>query len=181
MPDGARAETRTLAEALMAAYANNPTLLAARAQLRSVDENVPTALAGWRPQVSVSASGGWLQGTNITHTPGTSYSNPYNTTTRALRGINSEQLTVVQPIWRGGQTRAATNQAENKVMAQRASLIATEQQVFTNVINAFVSVIAYQQVLTLDVNNEMVLTRQLQATNDRFRVGEITRTDVAQA
>jgi outer membrane protein len=66
-------------------------------------------------------------------------------------------------------------------MSQRAQLMATEEQLFTNVINAFVNVIANQQVLALDVNNEQVLTRQLQATNDRFRVGEITRTDVAQA
>ena len=66
-------------------------------------------------------------------------------------------------------------------MGQRAQLIASEQTLFTNVVNAFVNVIANQQVLALNVNNEQVLARQLQATNDRFRVGEITRTDVAQA
>lgn len=177
----ARADTRTLADALAAAYANNPTLQAARAELRSVDENVPAALAGWRPQVNAVANGGYMQAGVITHYAGAGYSAPYNSKAKELRGINTEQLTVTQPIWRGGQTRASTNQAENKVMAQRASLIATEETVFTNVVNAFVSVIAYQQVLALDVNNEQVLTRQLQATNDRFRVGEITRTDVAQA
>lgn len=178
----ARADTpadgvHTLTDALAAAYANNPTLQAARAQLRSVDENVPTALAGWRPQVNASANGGYMDAGVITHYP----SLGYNAKAKALRGVNTEGLTVTQPLWRGGQTRASTNQAENKVMAQRASLMGTEETVFTNVINAFVSVIAYQQVLALDVNNERVLTRQLQATNDRFRVGEITRTDVAQA
>ena len=88
---------------------------------------------------------------------------------------------VTQPIYRGGRTRATTNRAENQVVAQRAQLIAQEQTTFTDTINAYVGVIQAQQLLTLNINNERVLARQLQATNDRFRVGEITRTDVAQA
>ncbi len=71
--------------------------------------------------------------------------------------------------------------AENRVLSQRGRLIATEQLVFTNVITDYVNVIQTEQLLQLDINNEQVLSRQLQATNDRFRVGEITRTDVAQA
>jgi outer membrane protein len=171
----ARAETRTLVEALAAAYSNNPSLQAARAQLRSTDENVPQALAGWRPQVSLSANAGYAEGTSYTHSFGNT------TVNNALRGTNTEQLLVTQPLWRGGQTRANTNRAQNQVMAARARLIASEEQLFTSVINAYVNVIANQQVLALNVNNEQVLARQLQATNDRFRVGEITRTDVAQA
>ena len=66
-------------------------------------------------------------------------------------------------------------------MAERANLIAQEQTSFTNAVNAYVGVIQAQQLLALNVNNEQVLAKQLQATNDRFRVGEITRTDVAQA
>ena len=77
--------------------------------------------------------------------------------------------------------RASTNRAENQVLAQRARLIAQEQSTFTDTINAYVGVIQAQQLLTLNINNERLLARQLQATNDRFRVGEITRTDVAQA
>jgi outer membrane protein len=177
----AQAEVRTLTEALAAAYSSNPALLAARAQLRSVDENVPAALAGWRPQVTVSANGGKNEYTTIVHAIDPITGLPVHATSNHLLGTSAEQLTVTQPIWRGGQTRAGTNRAENQVMGQRAQLMATEEQLFTNVINAFVGVIANQQVLALDVNNEQVLTRQLQATNDRFRVGEITRTDVAQA
>jgi outer membrane protein len=143
--------------------------------LRSVDENVPQALAGWRPTVTLSGNAGYNEYTTIQHAFGSS------SAANHLLGTNTEQLTVTQPVWRGGQTRANTNHAENQVMSQRAQLMATEEQLFTNVINAFVSVIANQQVLALDVSNEQVLTRQLQATNDRFRVGEITRTDVAQA
>ena len=177
----AQADTRTLTEALAAAYSNNPALQAARAQLRSVDENVPQALAGWRPTVTITANAGYNQYTTVrrAYNPLTGY--PGDTITNNTLGTSTQQLNVTQPIWRGGQTRANTNHAENQVMSQRAQLMATEEQLFTNVISAFVSVIANQQVLALDVNNEQVLTRQLQATNDRFRVGELTRTDVAQA
>ena len=73
------------------------------------------------------------------------------------------------------------NRAKNQVMAERATLIAQEQTSFTNTVNAYVGVIQAQQLLALNINNEQVLAKQLQATNDRFRVGEITRTDVAQA
>ena len=175
----AQAETRTVTEALAAAYSNNPGLQAARAQLRAVDENVPQALAGWRPQITMSASAGYGNGVSDVKNA----NNTVSTTSNSLRerGLNSEQVQITQPVWRGGQTRANTNRAENQVVGQRARLMAAEQQLFINVINAFVGVIANQQVLALNVNNEQVLARQLQATNDRFRVGEITRTDVAQA
>jgi outer membrane protein len=70
---------------------------------------------------------------------------------------------------------------EARAIEARANLIAQEQTSFVNVVNAYVGVIQAQQLLALNVNNEQVLAKQLQATNDRFRVGEITRTDVAQA
>ncbi len=175
------AESRTLSEALATAYSNNPSLQAARAQLRSVDENVPQALAGWRPQVTLSGNGGYQQ----LNTKESSFNSLTGTNTATsssnLLGTYTGQLIVTQPVWRGGQTRAGTNRAENQVMGQRARLIAAEVQVFSDTVSAFVSVISNQQVLTLNINNEQVLARQLQATNDRFRVGEITRTDVAQA
>jgi outer membrane protein len=174
------AETRTLTEALAAAYSSNPTLLAARAQLRGVDENVPQALAGWRPQVSISGNAGYNQYTIITRTT-SAVAPPSSQATNNLLGTHTAQLSVTQPIWTGGQTRAGTNRAENQVRGQRARLIAAEEQVFNDTITAFVNVIANSQVLALNINNEQVLARQLQATNDRFRVGEITRTDVAQA
>ncbi len=172
-PDATPAGPHTLTEALAAAYANNPTLQTSRAQLRATDENVPQALAGWRPTVILQGNGGFAGGfTQFTGgTPAT----------RVDRALGSASASVTQPIYRGGRTRATTNRAENQVMAQRAALIAQEQSTFTNVINSYVNVIQQQQILTLNINNEQVLTRQLQATNDRFRVGEITRTDVAQA
>ena len=173
----ARAQPRTLQDALSAAYSNNPTLQAARAQLRATDEGVPQALAGWRPTVVLSTSAGYGDGSyrSVSRTAGT------QGTLRNNRDIFTGQATLTQPLFRGGATRAGTNQADNRVYAQRARLLATEQQVFSDTVNAYVTVIQQQQVLQLNINNEQVLARQLQATQDRFRVGEITRTDVAQA
>ncbi len=165
----------TLQEALAAAYATNPVLLEERAHLRSVDENVPTALAGWRPQVSFTGNVGYADG---------SYAEPAGLGISKFRNNRDElalQASVVQPLYRGGKTAASTHQAVNNVMSERANLIATEETVFANVINAYVTVIEDYNLLQLDISNEQVLRRQLDATNDRFRVGEITRTDVAQA
>ena len=174
-------QPRTLNEALALTYATNPALLAARAQLRAVDENVPQALAGWRPQVQISANAGYIDGTSIQYQRPSVLSQGRTLESNALRGTNTAQLVVSQPLFRGGQTRAGTNRAENQVMAQRAGLIGSEQTAFTNAVNVYVAVIQSTQVLALNANNEQVLTRQLQATRERFRVGEITRTDVAQA
>ncbi len=170
------AQPRTLQDALSQAYSNNPSLQSARAQLRSTDETVPQALAGWRPTIVLSGGVGYGVGSFRTSNrqAGTIH-------TQNNRDVFTEQATITQPLYRGGATRAGTNQADNRVFGQRARLIATEQQVFSDTVNAFVNVIQTQQILQLNINNEQVLARQLQATNDRFRVGEITRTDVAQA
>ncbi len=177
----ASAQLRTLNDALALTYATNPTLLAGRAQLRAIDENVPQALAGWRPTVTISANAGYIDGTTQQYVRPTAITPGRTIESNALRGSNNQSLTVSQPLFRGGATRAGTNRAENQVMAQRATLIGTEQTAFTNAVDAYVLVIQTSQVLALRINNQQVLTRQLQATRERFRVGEITRTDVAQA
>lgn len=167
----------TLQEALASAYLTNPTLQQARATLRATDEQVPTALAGWRPTVTGTVGLSYYKGTNdyqgTADQPG--YMRVYDTP-----GYKAG-LTILQPIYSGGKTTASTHQAVNKVMAARANLISVEQQVFKNVVNAYVSVIEDEQLLQLNINNERVLQQQLRATNERFKVGEITRTDVAQA
>lgn len=167
----------TLAEALAATYANQPALQAERAKLRATDENVPQALAGWRPTVVMAGTAGYGDGMSRT------YSGSLGSTlnVRTDRLIGTAQATLTQPLYTGGKTQANVNRAKNQVMAERATLIAQEQTSFTSVVNAYVTVIQDQQLLQLNINNEQVLTKQLQATNDRFRVGEITRTDVAQA
>jgi outer membrane protein len=163
---------QTLPEALAAAYANNPTLQAARARLRATDENVPQALSGWRPTVTLQGRAGYADGTST---------NVRDGRRDAERNLLAGSATLVQPLYRGGRTVAQTRRAESQVLAERANLIAIEQQVLLDAITAYVNVIQNQEVLRLAENNVRVLTRQLQAARDRFRVGEITRTDVAQA
>jgi len=165
----------TLAEALAATYSTQPALLAERAKLRATDENVPQALSGWRPTVIMAGTTGYGDGMSRQFTSGGFLNN------RTDRLVGTAQATLTQPLYNGGKTPATINRAKNQVMAERATLIQQEQTSFTNVVTAYVGVIQAQQVLALNVNNEQVLAKQLQATNDRFRVGEITRTDVAQA
>jgi outer membrane protein len=176
-PSGPSGAPRTLAEALAATYSNQPVLQAERAKLRATDEGVPTALAGWRPTVVLAGTAGYGDGTSR------AFNNLVGATekTRTQRDIATAQATVTQPLYTGGRTQANVNHAKDQVMAERANLISQEQTSFTNTVNAYVGVIENQDLLTLNINNEQVLAKQLQATNDRFRVGEITRTDVAQA
>ena len=158
----------TLPEALAATYNNHPTLLAQRARLRESDEGVPQALSGWRPTVQFTGSAGVQrnEATNVQQ---------QTLTPRSL------DLNITQPLYNGGRTVAATSQAENTVRATRALTLATEQQVMLSAVTAYLDVVQNQSVLELSINNEQVLRRQLEATQDRFRVGEVTRTDVSQA
>ncbi|WP_421990366.1 TolC family outer membrane protein [Roseococcus sp.] len=194
---GAPVSAQTMQEALASTYNNNPTLLSARAQLRAVDEGVPQALAGWRPTVVMAGSAGAADvrtrsqaqafrpdGSFYWRDPVGSVNGvtgPIPTTLRQERTPASATVTLTQPIYRGGRTVAQTRQAENTVLAQRARLLAVEQQVLGDAVSAYIGMIQNAELLRLNINNEQVLVRQLQATNERFRVGEITRTDVAQA
>ena len=97
------------------------------------------------------------------------------------RDIATAQATLTQPLYTGGRTTANVHRAKDLVMAERATLIAQEETSLTDAVNAYVGVIQAQQLLNLNVSNEQVLRQQLRATEDQFRVGEVTRTDVAQA
>ena len=164
---GAGASAQSLTEALATAYTTNPALLAGRSELRAQNELVPQALSGWRPTISGTAStGGRWADSRI----GTRDSNP--------RSIG---LDLSQPVYRGGRTVASTRQAENLVLAQRARLVGVEENVLLNAATAYMDVVRDEAVLELNINNEQVLARQLAAARDRFEVGEITRTDVAQS
>lgn len=167
-PQGAAAQS--LEKALSDAYANNPTLGAQRARLRAVDEAVPQALAGYRPtvttQFSVTRQGSESRGDGVRNGSGAT--------------PKAAEATVSQPIY-NAQVAPAVRRAESLVQAQRANLLATEQQVLLAAATAYVDVVQNEAVLALTKNNEQVLGRQLQAAQDRFRVGEYTRTDVAQS
>lgn len=164
-------QAQTLPEALSQAYDSNPTLRAARAQLRSVNENVPQELSNWRPNVTAGSSVGKRRSEVDTND-----SDSEDSLTPFTANID-----VTQPIYRGGRTVAGTERAENEVRAQRESLRSTEQSVLLNAATSYTDVWRDQAVLELNISNEGVIGQQLEATRDRFEVGEVTRTDVAQA
>lgn len=157
----------TLNEALVAAYLGNPDLDAERARLRATDELVPQALSGWRPQVFIDSSYQVLRGQN------SQGDLDANTTSNAL--------SVRQNLYAGGGTKAQTSRAENLVRAGRAQLVAREQAVLLSAVDSYASAWRDLAVLDLALSNERVLRRQLQQTRDQFSVGEVARTDVAQA
>lgn len=165
------ASAETLMEAWQMAYQTNPTIQAQRAQLRAIDEGVPQALSGWRPTVSIGAGVGVLESDN----------NQVGSATSGTRYPSNYGLTVTQPLFRGGGTIARTSRAEQDVQAERARLQAIEQQVLLEVGAAYMDVLRDLAVVQLNENNVRVIQRQLEATQDRFTVGEVTRTDVSQA
>ena len=125
----ASAGAQTLQEALAAAYANNPALLAARAQLRAVDENLPQALAGWRPSVTFSAAGGYTDAAARSRVNGVD--GPYSNFNDIDRSTGNLVGAVTQPIYRGGRTVAGTRRAENQIYAQRSLFFLLESQLFS--------------------------------------------------
>ena len=169
------AAAETLTDAFAQAYQYNPQLLAQRAQLRATDEGVPQALAGWRPTVQFTGSAG----KEIAET--TQSVNGSGPTTAQYLTPRTLDLNITEPVWTSGRTPALIRQAEHTVLSQRAQTVAIEEQVLFSVAQAYLDVVRDQATVDLNVNNEQVLRRQLEATNDQFRVGEVTRTDVAQA
>jgi TolC family type I secretion outer membrane protein len=157
-----------LSEALISAYLNNPRLEAGRATLRATDEAVPQALAAGRPQV-------FLDGNSEAFSTDTDVSERDE---RLTSGVN---LSLRQPLYAGGGIQAGIRQAENEVRAERAFLLATEQDVLFDAVDAYTATWRDRVVLELTLANEQRIRRQLQATRDRFEVGEVARTDVAQA
>ena len=170
---------QTLTQALAETYNTNPQLLAQRALLRATDEGVPQALANWRPTVNFT---GQMGGTRSAFTsPGTGVATAGGLSSYSTFYSNSLNLQVTQPVYSGGRTVAQTRQAINLVESARAQTLAVETTVFQAVAMAYLDVVRDQALLEVNRNNVAVLQKQLEATQDRFRVGEVTRTDVAQA
>jgi len=173
----------TIEWALVQAYQNNPSLNSQRAALRATDENVPQALSGYRPKIVATATGGYNYTSTLTHQVIQStfpnfvnYSNVSDDF--ASRGIG---ITASQTIYNGNQTANKTRQAESQVMGARETLRVTEQQVLLDAATAYMDLLRDEATLDLQRSNVEVLTEQLKQTRDRFNVGEVTRTDVAQA
>ncbi len=160
----APASADTLAEAIAAAYETNPDLDAQRALVRQVDETVPQALAAGRPTIGTQLSGVQnglsLQDNGRIYTAG---------------------LQISQSLFAGGSVRSATSAAENRILAARARLRVVENNVVLNVVTAYADVLRFQRVVALNDSQVKVLDRELQQARDRFDVGDVTRTDVAQA
>ncbi|GAA4254708.1 TolC family outer membrane protein [Azospirillum formosense] len=164
------ASAQSLEDALAQAYSNNPALAAQRARQRAVDESVPQALSGYRPTVRATA-GITRNATSSTFQGGE---------TGAENNAKSVGVTATQPLY-DATVGPAVRRAERTVEAQRATVLANEQQILLNAAAAYLDVVQNQAVLELQANNEQVLRRQLDAARDRFRVGEYTRTDVSQS
>jgi outer membrane protein len=169
----------TLEWALVQAYQNNPSLNAQRASLRATDENVPQALSGYRPKLSVTAAGGY----NYQNSSSVFPLGGVLTATQFAQSFYSRTVgaTGTYTLYNGMQTANRTRQAESQVDAARETLRVTEQQVLLDAATAYMNLLRDQAVLDLQRRNVEVLTEQLKQTRDRFNVGEVTRTDVAQA
>jgi outer membrane protein len=163
----APAMAETLGGALASAYATSPVLAEARAQLRATDEGVPIAKA--RSRLQVSGTIGVTQSTN-------------GLTTFADGGrVLTGGINVSYPLFQGGRVKNAINAAEARVVAGRAELRSTEGSFFTQAVQAYMDVLLGQSVVELNAGNVRVLETNLRASRDRFQVGDLTRTDVAQS
>lgn len=163
-----QAQAETLQGALAKAYENNPTLTAARAGQRANDENVPIQKSYGLPSL-----GGQVDYQENIVVPGNSFTSPG----RVLSATG--QFSV--PIYQGGAVRNAVKAAKFRVEAGQADLRATEASIFAQVVGAYMDVIRDQAIVQLNLKNVSVLRTNLQATSDRFEIGDLTRTDVAQS
>lgn len=164
----APAHAQSLEDALILAYQNNPALMAQRAKLRATDEKVPEALGGYRPTLALT--GGVGQSRAYAASAGTDSLTP-----------RDAALEIKQPIFSGFKTTSAVDSAEAQVKAQRAILENAEQETLYQAAKAYLDVLRSQKILELTQSNESVLTTNLAATNERLRVGEVTKTDTAQS
>ena len=154
----------TLAAAIASAYENNPVIAAQRAIVRQADEEVPQALAPARP--TLGAQG-------VANQSGLNFDDTGRTYTAGLQ--------LSQSLFRGGRTRVAVSAGENRILAARARLRGVENDLVVSVVTAYADVIRYARVVALNANQVRVLERELQQSKDRFEVGDLTRTDVAQS
>jgi outer membrane protein len=170
IPNASAADSLT--DAFVKAYQTNPQLLSERANLRATDENVAQAIAQWRPTVSISADYSRIKSESKT--------DGFPTVETKSRPWGAD-IVARQTLFSGGRILAQRRQADAGVRAGRAILHATEQNVFLNTVSSYMNVVRDEAVLNLNHQNVELLSKQLEAAQARFDVGEITRTDVAQA
>ncbi len=156
----------SLQEALWMAYETNPTITGARAQLRATDEGVTLAQAQGRPSASADASyNEFIIGANATGPDRTA----------------SLSTSINVPLYRGGAVGNNVHAAQDRVESGRFVLRATESSIFSEIVGAYMDVIRDMAIVDLRAGNAETLRINLEATKDRFRIGDLTRTDIAQS
>jgi outer membrane protein len=170
----------TIEAALVRAYQNNPQLNAQRASVRATDENVPQALSGYRPRVALTASAGY-QYTDTNTTAGGSPTQIVRTEIHGANAPRSAGLTVSQTLFNGQQTANRTRGAESQVSGSREALRVLEQTVLLAGATIYMDYLRDAAIVEVQRSNTRVLEQTLKQTRDRFNVGEVTRTDVAQS
>ncbi|KAB2851689.1 MAG: TolC family outer membrane protein [Hyphomicrobiaceae bacterium] len=164
------ATAESLSEALVSAYMTNPVLDAQRASLRASDEEVPRARAGYRPTITGTAD------TALQH----NNTKPPSVQDGELHP-KGYQITMTQPVFRGFRVYNTVNVAEAAVRSARQQLRIVEQQTLQDAVTAYMDVVRDLAIVRVRENNVRVLNEQVRATQAQFAVGEVTRTDVAQA
>jgi outer membrane protein len=169
----------TIEAALVRAYQNNPQLNAQRAQVRFTDENVPQALSGYRPKVAITASAGYQYLDSLSNIGDLNVGRP-----GPLHGANAPRsvgATVSQTLFNGQQTANRTRTAESQVSGAREGLRVLEQSVLLSAATIYMDYLRDAAIVEVQRSNVRVLEQTLKQTRDRFNVGEVTRTDVAQS
>ena len=174
----------TIEAALVRAYQSNPQLNAQRAQVRSTDENVPQALSGYRPKVAVTASAGYQYTDTLLNSGGTNINGAPVVISSINHGTNAPRsagLTVTQTLFNGNQTANKTRAAESQVSGAREALRFLEESVLLSAATVYMDYLRDSAIVEVQKSNVRVLEQTLKQTRDRFNVGEVTRTDVAQS
>ncbi len=176
---GRPALAETIGGALVKAYLNNPDVNTQRAAVRVADESVPKANAGYLPQISASANAGIQHSNSNAIFPSGAAEVEFNFANGTAPRGYGVQLT--QNVFDGNKTLNTIRNAELQVLGAREQLRNTEQNTLLSGVTSYMDVLRDTAILDLDRNNVEVLREQLRETRDRFNVGEVTRTDVAQA
>jgi outer membrane protein len=176
----APALAETIEAALVRAYQNNPQLNAQRALVRFTDENVPQALSGYRPKVALTASAGYQYQDTLT-TSGGQPQSIQRTETHGANPPRSAGMTITQTLYNGRQTANKTRVAESQVSGAREGLRVLEQTVLLTAATTYMDYLRDSAIVEVQKSNVRVLEQTLKQTRDRFNVGEVTRTDVAQS
>jgi outer membrane protein len=166
--------------ALVRAYRNNPQVNAQRAQVRSTDENVPQALSAYRPKVALTASAGYQYADTLS-VKGISSTAIARNDVHGTDPPRSAGVTVTQTLFNGNQTANKTRVAESQVSGVREALRLMEETGLLSAATIYMDFLRDAAIVEVQRNNTMVLEQTLQQTRQRFDVGTVTRTDVAQA